>query len=239
MRHSRMGSPASRTVWYAGVLSHCFSESWTATRTCPLGDAGSLMRITNVLVSAADATAHQLIPSRITPMILRAPIFSSLMGGVSVSEFPRHMLKACGCQFLREHGPVMAVPVALEPLLWIVLQLAPQELQKLRVGAEHLVLPRPAVVRQVVGAAETQGAIDDALKVPLGLSESFRRMLDAQVKDGARVVLLRPGQEALFIPLDEPHCAVDDIKLLGPRILDESLAELLKPLAWHVHLGDH
>src|SRR3989338_5389271 len=67
MRHSMMGSPASRTVWYAGVLSHCFSESWTATRTCPLVDAGSLMRITNVLVSAADATAHQLIPATTNP----------------------------------------------------------------------------------------------------------------------------------------------------------------------------
>src|SRR4029450_6915265 len=68
-----------------------------------------------------------------------------------------------------EQIAILAVPVALEALVWIVLPLEAQELGKLRIGRRHLRAVRPAVIGQIVAAAMLQATVDQA-------AEIFRRL---------------------------------------------------------------
>ena len=98
-------------------------------------------------------------------------------------------------QAIGEHRPVMAPPVALEPLLRVVLQLAPQELGELRIRRLHLIAARPAVIGQEIAAAMTDRHVDQRTERVGAAVDAGRRVLDVQVEDGARPAVARPGRK--------------------------------------------
>ena len=71
-----------------------------------------------------------------------------------------------------EHAPVVAVPGALEPFVWIVLMLQLQELDDPRMSRFDLAAGSPAVVRQVVTAAVRDRATNQAAKRRGGRGET-------------------------------------------------------------------
>ena len=64
-------------------------------------------------------------------------------------------------QGVREHRPVVAVPVPLEPLLRVIAALEPQKLGKAGVTGLDLLPRRPAVIGQVVAAAISERVVDE------------------------------------------------------------------------------
>src|SRR5262245_32008870 len=54
-----------------------------------------------------------------------------------------------------EHGAIVPVPFALEPLVRIVALFLFQKLRELRVAGQHLLPARPAMIREEIAAAET------------------------------------------------------------------------------------
>src|SRR5712691_1855720 len=99
------------------------------------------------------------------PIPLEAPVTRTLPArAVTVPGLPR--LEGVG-----EHPRVEAIPVALEPFLWIVLALQLQEVDELRVAGLDLRPRRPVMVGQVIAAAVLDRTVDEAAEVA-------RRLLD-------------------------------------------------------------
>src|SRR5438034_9667008 len=121
-------------------------------------------------------------------------------------------------QRVREHLLVEAIPVALEPLLGVVLALPPQELDEARVAGLHLGPGRPAMVGQEIAPPVLDRPIDEAPEVPRRLLHRRRVVGGVQVEDDGGVALLGPGQEALVVLLDEADRAVDDVGLPLPEV---------------------
>jgi hypothetical protein len=98
---------------------------------------------------------------------------------------------------------MMPVPVALEPLLGIVLSLEREELRDPRVASEQLLPRGPTVVREVVTPAPRAGGVDERAERVRRVRDPGGRVLDVQVEDDARPRLARPREEALLVALDE------------------------------------
>jgi hypothetical protein len=75
-----------------------------------------------------------------------------------------------------------------------------------------------AVVGGEVAAAVPQGEIDHAAELVAGADQAGAVVLDVQVEDDAGVGLLRPGQEALLVRLDQADGAVDDVDARQARV---------------------
>ena len=60
-----------------------------------------------------------------------------------------------------------------------------------------------------------------------------------QVKDRARVRLLRPRQKALIIALDKTHRAIDKLDPVFTKVFSHLIEKFLKHRSWNVNLGDH
>ena len=112
----------------------------------------------------------------------------------------------------------MAVPIALEDLARIVAPLEAQELGHLRVAGLDLPAGRPAVVGEIVAAAELDGAVDQAAEVVSGLAQAVLVMIHVQVHDGADPRFARPGEKALAVLLDETDRPVDELRAVLPEI---------------------
>src|SRR5436190_19925729 len=99
----------------------------------------------------------------------------------------------------------MPIPVALEALFRIELALLAQELDETGMAGLDLFAGGEAVVGEVVAAAARQGQVDEGAE---GHRRSFhprRGVVEVEVEDYASVGLASPGQEALFVRLDEAH----------------------------------
>ena len=121
-------------------------------------------------------------------------------------------------QSIGEHLLVVAVPVALENLVRVVLPLQAQEFGHLRIARLDLLAGRPAVVGEEVAAAERDGAVDQAAEVSRGLADAVLGVLDVQVHDDAGPRLARPGEEALVVALDEADRAVDELDAVPAEV---------------------
>ena len=86
----------------------------------------------------------------------------------------------------------MAVPIALESLFGVVLELHFEEIHELRVGLFDLLAGRPTVVGEIKAALKLQGPVNNAAKILLGLFDRFGRMIDVQVKNNAGKILFGP-----------------------------------------------
>ncbi|HZY31761.1 MAG TPA: hypothetical protein VFF86_08990, partial [Candidatus Methylomirabilis sp.] len=111
----------------------------------------------------------------------------------------RHLPRQDVC----EHPLVVTIPVALEPLLGVVLALLYQKLDEPRVARRDLFTRGPVMVGQVVTPPVWDRPIDEAAEVAGRFLERIRIVRRMQVEDDAGVSLLRPGQEALIVLLDE------------------------------------
>src|SRR5712664_1044573 len=125
----------------------------------------------------------------------------------------------------------MPVPVALEQLLRVVLALELEELEELREAGLDLLAQGVAVIGGVVAAAVLDADVDQAPEGVAGADRAARGVLDVQIEDHAGVGLLRPGEEALAVLLDEPHRAVDDLDALAARIVAHAGHEGLERVA--------
>ena len=105
----------------------------------------------------------------------------------------------------------MAVPVAREALVGVVLALGGEELPHARVAALDLVAPRPAVVGEEVAAAARSGEVDEPAERVRRVRDAVRRVLDVEVQDDAGPRLARPGEHRLVVALDQSHRPVDDV----------------------------
>src|SRR2546427_6987579 len=111
-----------------------------------------------------------------------------------------------------EHPRVEAIPVALEPLLGVVLALQLQELDELRVAGLDLHPRRPVMVGQVIAAAVLDRPVDEAAEIACRLLDRLGVVRRVNVEDDARVAVLCPWEEALIVLLDEADGAVDDVR---------------------------
>src|SRR3954464_10140653 len=137
-----------------------------------------------------------------------------------------------------EHPLVMAVPLALEEVVGIVLALELEELRHLRVAGFDLAAQGKAIVGGVVAAAVTQTEVDQAPQRIGAADDAPGGVLDVQVEDHAGVGLARPGEEALAVLLDQAHRAVDEVHCVAPGVLAHFGHEGLERLALDVDLGD-
>src|SRR5439155_19860813 len=96
---------------------------------------------------------------------------------------------------IREHRPVMPIPLALESLLRIVLLFEPEELRELWITRLHLRARRMPMVRQIVAAAAANRHIDQPPERRRRVFPTLRRMRDMQVENHAGVPLLRPRKK--------------------------------------------
>src|SRR5437773_11768534 len=112
---------------------------------------------------------------------------------------------------------MVPVPSALKQLVWIVLPLPREELAHLWIASLHLILPRPAVICQVVAAAMCDPEIDQIAEGVVRRLDRLRRVVDVQVEDDARVAVARPGQERLVVSFDHPDRAVNDVRAALPQ----------------------
>ena len=102
-------------------------------------------------------------------------------------------------QLVRERRLVMAVPVALEAFLRVVLSLETQEVNELRIAGLHLLAGREAVIGEEVTAAVFDQAVDDAAEVLGRLAFAFVGVQDVQVANRQlRQTKGRPGAGGNF-----------------------------------------
>src|SRR6185295_13613449 len=136
------------------------------------------------------------------------------------------------------HSLVVAVPLALEQLLRVVLELELEEFGHLREAGVDLAPQAVAVIGRVVAAAVLEADVDQAPEHVARLDQTAGGVLDVHVEDHARVGLARPGHEALAVLLDQAHGAVDDLHLVAPRVVAHIGHEALERVALAVDLGD-
>src|SRR5512145_2837890 len=117
------------------------------------------------------------------------------------------------------HPFVVLVPVALEELLRVVLELQFEKFLHLREAGVDLTAQGVAVVGGEVASTMLEADVDQAAEHVARLDESARGVLDVNVEDHARVRAPRPRQEALAILLDEPHRSVDHVDLVAARVV--------------------
>src|SRR6476620_12804125 len=108
----------------------------------------------------------------------------------------------------------MAVPVALESFVGVVLALEAQKLGELRIAAKDLLARAERVIREEPAAVSPSGDVDEAAERGGRVLPSLGRVRRVQVEDRARVGPLRPREEALVVTLDEPDRAVDAVDLI-------------------------
>src|SRR5881296_3269357 len=166
-------------------------------------------------------------------MPLVAPVTRTLHArAVTVPGLPR--LEGVG-----EHARVEAIPVALEQLLGVVPALQLQEVDELRVAGLDLRPRRPVMVGQVITAAVLDRPVDEAAEIARRLLDRLGIVRRVQVEDDARVALLRPGEEALVVLLDEADGAVNNVRAALAKVLADALHEIDERIPRDVDLGDH
>src|SRR5262249_3858742 len=69
-------------------------------------------------------------------------------------------IEASTSHFIREHVPIMPVPVALESFFPVVLSFELEELRQLRITGLHLLANGPFMVGQKIAAAPLPGQVD-------------------------------------------------------------------------------
>src|SRR5262245_21818465 len=94
-----------------------------------------------------------------------------------------------------EQGLEVAVPVALENLAAVVVELAGEEVRHLRIGALDLRPRRVAVVGEVEAAAARERQIDQPPEGHAGPPAALLGVVDVEVHHRAGVWLAGPGQE--------------------------------------------
>src|SRR5688572_12604856 len=97
------------------------------------------------------------------------------------------------------HPLVVAVPVALEELVLVVLALEPEEIAELREAGVDLVAQRVAVIRRVVAAAVLDGEVEQAAELVARADEAGAGVLGVHREAHAGVGLARPREEALGV----------------------------------------
>src|SRR5436309_1022197 len=113
----------------------------------------------------------------------------------------------------------MLVPIAREHLSRVVGALEIEKLAQTRMAPLHLVPGGPAVIGQVIAAAEISRAIDEPPEVARCLAESGWTVIDVQVEHDARPRLAGPRQHAFIVPLNEPDGAVDHVDVVLTRVI--------------------
>ncbi len=86
---------------------------------------------------------------------------SDLKPTSNVLQYRRTSQLVSGLKAVREHGSVMSVPVALQPLLRIVLLFQLEKFRKLGIAAFNLLSSGIAMVRQIVSASAPCGHVDE------------------------------------------------------------------------------
>ena len=134
---------------------------------------------------------------------------------------------------------VVPEPVAREHPAGIEPVFLGDELAEPRVARQRLGGGRPAVIGQVVAAAELDRAIDETAEVPAAAFDAIGRMVDVQVEDDTGPALTRPGEHRLIVLFDDADGAVDDVGAVLARVGADRSHELGERGARHVELGDH
>ena len=95
------------------------------------------------------------------------------------------------------------------------------------------------MVGEVIAAAVLNAEIDERAKRVGGRRNAFRRVLDVQVENDARIRLARPRQKRLVVLLDQAHRPVDDVRLAIAEDRAPILHECGQPRPFNVDLRDH
>src|SRR5688500_16165759 len=112
----------------------------------------------------------------------------------------------------------MGVPVAAEHDAWIEPLLLPEELPDPRMAGDELPRVGPAVVGQVVAAAELDGAVDETPEVGRRLRDARGCVLDVKIEDDAGPSAAGPRQTRLVVLLDDPDGPVNHVDAVLPGI---------------------
>src|SRR5687767_4295262 len=95
-------------------------------------------------------------------------------------------------QYVGKHRLVVSIPFALKAFLRVVLLLEAKEVNELRITCLDVAARRPAVVREVIAAAEFDGPVNDAAKVLGSLTLARLCVRDVQIADDAHRLFARP-----------------------------------------------
>src|SRR5213593_2111432 len=110
---------------------------------------------------------------------------------------------------------------------------------ELRVAGLDLRPRRPVMVGQVITAAVLDRPVDEAAEIARRLLDRLGIVCRVQVEDDARVALLRPGEEALVVLLDEADGSVDDVPTARAQVLANALHEIDQRIPADVDFADH
>ena len=97
----------------------------------------------------------------------------------------------------------------------------------------------PAVVGQIIAAAESDREVNQAAKHALRCLQAGSGMLDTKIEDDARPRLARPRKEALRIPLNQPYGAVDHWDRAATKQVRSFIHECAERRARNIDLRNH
>ena len=124
----------------------------------------------------------------------------------------------------------MTIPFALKAFIRVVNTLESQELRDLRITLQQLLARSERVVRQEPAPVSPRSHVDQPTKCRGRMLHALGRVAGVEVHDGARVRLLRPGEKAFVVFLDQPDRAVNAVHAVEPEVIGgfgEKLVELI------------
>src|SRR5688500_8327551 len=108
----------------------------------------------------------------------------------------------------------MAIPIALQSLLRVVLFLQTQEVHELGITGFHLLARCEAMIGEEVASLEADGGVNHPAKIGGSLRLARLGMHHVEIADDAYGRLPRPRQKTLSIALDEADGAIGHVRLV-------------------------